>query len=75
MPGKEKIAIVRSKDFESVDEELCHALERLEEVNDRVQQLLETEAHVAPATEAADDGAPETGASESASEAQHTTTG
>lgn len=49
MPGKEKVAFVRSKDFESIDEELGNALNLLEEANDRVSHLLETEVH-APRT-------------------------
>ncbi len=43
MAGKEKIAFVRSKDFESIEDDLTEALNGLEEANDRILKLLETE--------------------------------
>lgn len=43
MAGKEKISFVRSKDFETIDDDLTEALNGLEEANDRILKLLETE--------------------------------
>ncbi|HPO15493.1 MAG TPA: hypothetical protein PLI09_18770 [Candidatus Hydrogenedentes bacterium] len=43
MSGKEKVSFVRSKDFESIDDELTEALNGLDEANDRILKLLETE--------------------------------
>ena len=43
MAKKEKIDIVRSKDFSSVDDELAAALAQLDEANVRVTEVLDSE--------------------------------
>lgn len=43
MSGKEKVSFVRSKDFESIDDELTEALNGLDEANDRILKILESE--------------------------------
>lgn len=43
MANKEKVNFIRSNDFESVDEELTAALNQLENANERIVQLLESQ--------------------------------
>jgi hypothetical protein len=43
MAGKDKVSFVRSKDFESIDDELNAAMDQLEDTNERIAKLLETE--------------------------------
>ncbi len=43
MASKEKVTFVRSKEFESIDDELSAALNQLEESNERIVRLLESE--------------------------------
>ncbi len=46
MPGKGKVHFVRAEDFESIEEELSVALDRLDEANSRIVSLLDTETIV-----------------------------
>ena len=65
MASKDKVAFVRTKEFESIDEELSAALSQLDESNQRIATLLETEPKpvfvdgIAPAEES-DEPEPET---------------
>ena len=43
MPRKDKVSIIRSEEFASVDDELAEAVNRLENANARIQALLESE--------------------------------
>ena len=55
MANKGKVAFIRTTDFESVDEELTAALNRLEDANERIVQLLESQTNeVDSATETQD---------------------
>lgn len=58
MARKEKVSILRSEDFASVEDELSAALELLENANSRVLDLLAAET--APSAE--DQTTPDTGA-------------
>lgn len=49
MAKKEKVDIVRSEEFESVDQELADAMALLDQVNARVIDLLQGERPPAPA--------------------------
>lgn len=57
MARKEKVSILRTEDFASVEDELSAALERLESANSRVLDLLAAET--APSAE--DQPTPEAG--------------
>lgn len=48
MAAKEKVTFVRSKEFESIDDELSAALDQLEDVNQRIVDLLSTESTPVP---------------------------
>lgn len=41
MSKKDKVSLVRSEDFEAVDQELAEAMALLDSVNDRVNSLLQ----------------------------------
>ncbi len=43
MPKKDKISFLHSDDFESIDDELTAAMSRLEETNERIVSLLESD--------------------------------
>lgn len=43
MASKEKVSFVRSKEFESIDDELSEALNQLDASNERIVKLLESE--------------------------------
>lgn len=74
MAKKEKVPLIRSDDFEAVDQELADALASLDEVNARVCELLNSE-RPAPAEGAAPETQPESDARspETESPAQHET--
>jgi hypothetical protein len=46
MSRKEKVSIIRSEEFASVEEELTTALSGLEDANARIQALLASEAAI-----------------------------
>jgi hypothetical protein len=48
---REKVTFVRSREFETVDDELTAALDQLDQVNQRIVDLLSTEAPPPPETE------------------------
>ncbi len=66
MSQKEKVSIVRSDDFVSVDADLTDAMEHLDAANARIFELLEPGAGepAVPAVEGVADAAPEDDASE-----------
>lgn len=59
MAKKEKVEIVHSEEFETVDQELADAMALLDQVNARVIDLLESERPSATADGAEPAGAPE----------------
>lgn len=59
MAKKEKVEIVRSEEFETVDQELADAMALLDQVNARVIDLLESERPPAVVDGAESAGAPE----------------
>ncbi len=46
MSRKDKISIIRSEEFASVEDELAAALDMLEQSNSRIQALLESERSI-----------------------------
>ena len=46
MSRKEKVSIIRSEEFASVEDELAAALDQLEQSNSRIQALLESETAI-----------------------------
>ena len=46
MSRKDKIAIIRSEEFASVEDELAAAVDELENANSRIQALLESETAI-----------------------------
>ncbi len=46
MSRKDKVSIIRSEEFASVDDELAAALNLLENTNSRIQALLESETAI-----------------------------
>lgn len=61
MSRKDKISIIRSEEFASVEDELAEAVDRLENANSRIQALLESETAImgeSPAGNAAEEAAP-----------------
>lgn len=75
MSAKEKISFVRSKEFETIDEELNSALDQLDQVNQRIVDLLSTEPAPVPGAmpeeEPAEEGAPDAAAASSGEAAGH----
>ena len=55
MSRKDKISIIRSEEFASVEDELAAAVDQLENANSRIQALLESERIIVgePTTEEA----------------------
>ena len=58
MSRKEKVSIIRSEEFASVEDELTAALDQLEQSNSRIQALLESETAIMGETAAATADAP-----------------
>jgi hypothetical protein len=46
MSRKDKISIIRSEEFASVEDELAAAVDQLEQSNSRIQALLESETAI-----------------------------
>ncbi len=60
MSRKDKISIIRSEEFASVEDELAAAVDELENANLRIQALLESETAImgeSPAADTADEAA------------------
>jgi hypothetical protein len=61
MSRKDKISIIRSEEFASVEDELAAAVDQLENANSRIQALLASETAImgeSPAESAGDAAAP-----------------